>query len=242
MLYKINAVIGVSRKITEQFREFYPHHSSKIHEILNGVDIGKFNAKSFRSIIRKRWNYTNDHFVIGTVANFRKVKNHACLVRAAARLTDTYPQLRLFFVGRGFPGDTENTEEEVRQLIFDLGLQERVIMAGYQDKIPDMLSAFDVFCLPSLSEGLPVSVLEAMAAGIPVIGSNVLGINEVIEDRVTGLLFSSDNDSGLAKSVEELLTNPALGQVLADKAFNYVQQRHSKEEWIKRTASLFFSV
>ncbi len=203
MLYRINAVVGVSRAITGKFREKYPRHAEKFHEILNGVDIEKFRGKGAREEVRSSWGLVKEHFVVGTVANFRKVKNHACLVRAAGRLKDTHPQLRLFFVGTGFPGDAENSEDEVRALIRELGLQDRVVLAGYQENIPEMLSAFDAFCLPSFSEGLPVSLLEAMAAGVPVIGSEVKGIVEVVKDGKTGVLFSSNSDSELSLCSEK---------------------------------------
>jgi len=202
MLYIINSVVGVSKAITEKFRENYPHHADKFHQILNCVDIEKFRGKGTLEDVRKHWGLAKEHFVVGTVANFRKVKNHACLVRAAGRLKDSHPQLRLFFIGTGFPGAVENSEDEVRALILELGLQDRVVFAGYQENIPEMLSSFDAFCLPSFSEGLPVSLLEAMAAGVPVIGSEVAGITEVVTHRKTGLLFPSDDDERLALLLE----------------------------------------
>jgi L-malate glycosyltransferase len=239
MLFRITAVVGVSREITEKFKENYPRHAKKFHEILNGIDINKFNVKAGRNQIRKRWELTDDHFVVGTVANFRKVKNHACLVRAAARLKDSHPQLRLLFVGTGFPGDSENSEDVVRKLIHDLGLQGEVILAGYQENIPEMLSAFDVFCLPSLSEGLPVSVLEAMAAGVPVIGSRVRGINEIVKDLETGLLFSANDDEDLAKILKKIHNSKSLAKSLADRAHHYVSEKHSNKVWLEKVSKIF---
>ncbi|WP_291323370.1 glycosyltransferase [Desulfonatronospira sp.] len=241
MLFRINAVVGVSGEITERFKDLYPRHSDKFYEILNGVDIEKFKQGEARNDIRRHWGFCNDHFVIGMVANFKKVKNHACLVRAAGRLKDVHPQLRLLFVGTGFPGDPDSMEEKVRELIRQLGLQDRAILAGYQENIPEMLSAFDLFCLPSFSEGLPVSVLEAMAAGAPVVGSHVRGIKEVVKNRETGLLFTSNNDSELALALEEILSNPSFGQYLANQAANYVQKIHSQKVWAQKTADLFLS-
>lgn len=231
MLYRIKAVIGVSRAITEKFRENYPRHSDKFHEILNGVDIEKFQVKGGRTDVRKRWGFTEEHFVVGTVANFRKVKNHVCLVCAAGHLKDSHPQLRLFFVGTGFPGDAENSEDYVRTLVRDLGLQDRIIFAGYQENIPEMLSILDAFCLPSFSEGLPVSLLEAMAARIPVIGSEVNGIVEVVKDGKTGVLFSSNNHSELSCVLKYILDNPSIAKSLADNAFLYVNDFHSLKFW-----------
>jgi len=241
MLYRINAVVGVSRTITNTFREKYPRHTGKFHEILNGVDIDKFSGKGARAEVRSCWGLHTGHFVVGTVANFRKVKNHACLVRAAALLKDTHPQLRLFFVGAGFPGDTENSEPEVRSLVAELGLQDRVVFAGYQDNIPGILSAIDAFCLPSFSEGLPVSVLEAMAAKVPVIGAQVRGITEVVTNAETGRLFPSNDDHALAQLLKDTLESLTHTKRLADNAFAYVNDFHNSKRTVEKFTVLFNS-
>lgn len=233
LLYRIDAVVGVSRAIAEKFRVRYSRHAQKVHEIVNGVDIEKFRTNGSRKIIRSRWGLADELFVVGTVANFRKVKNHICLVRAAGRLKDTHPHLRFVFVGTGFPGDAENSEEEVRSLIRGLGIQDRVILAGYQENIPVILSSFDAFCLPSLSEGLPISALEAMAAGIPFIGSNVSGIVEVVQDGKTGMLFPSDNDYELSRRLAEVSKNPCMAQEFVDNAFIFVKTFHDIRIWKK---------
>lgn len=239
MLFRMYAVIGVSTEITLKFKSLYPRHADKFISVLNGVDIERYSAAGNRDQGRIRLGLSANHFVVGTVANFRKVKNHVCLVRAVARLKDAYPQLRVVFVGTGFPGDTENSEPEVRGLIEKLRLQDTIHLIGYQENVPELLSAFDVFCLPSISEGLPVSVLEAMAAGIPVIGSQVSGINEVINNRETGLLFIPDDDADLARVLEELMKSCKLSETLAKQAFKDVVKKHSKKSWVEKTSDIF---
>ena len=239
MFFRINAVIGVSKEISESFKRIYPRHADKVLAVLNGVDIEMFHTGEKGKETREKWGLSPDHFVVGTVANFRRVKNHACLVRAAARLKASYPQLRLLFAGTGFPGDMENSENEVRKLIHDLDLEDMIILAGYQENIPELLSVFDAFCLPSFSEGLPVSVLEAMAAGIPVIGSQVRGIKEVVADRETGLLFLSDDDADLARALGELLESKDLATSVAGRAFEYVAKTHSNSAWAAKMSGIF---
>lgn len=239
MLYGINGVVGVSKAITETFRKRYSRHAGKFHEIVNGVEIEKFHPNGMRAIVRNTWGFTDDHFVVGTVANFRKIKNHVCLVRAAGRLKDTHPQLRLFLVGTGFSGDAENSEDEVRSLVQRLGLQDRVVMAGYQENIPELLSALDAFCLPSFSEGLPVSVLEAMAAGVLVIGSEVAGISEVVAHGETGLLFRADQDEQLALLLKDQITHPERSAMLAFNGNKFVRKNHSYKLWIEAYESMF---
>ena len=240
MLSRIDAVVGVSKEIANTFKASYPRHDVKFQTIINGVDIGKFYVRGNREKIRSQWGFGLDHFVLGTVANFRRVKNHSCLVRAAARLKVSHPQLRLLFVGAGYQGDPENSEDEVRKLVTKLDLKHMVVFAGYQENIPEVLSACDGFCLPSFSEGLPVSVLEAMAARLPVIGSAVRGIAEVIENSKTGLLFNSDDDSGLAEAIKVLMELPEASQAMVARAYEYVKDNHDISVWANVCADIFY--
>lgn len=239
MLFRINGVIGVSGQITEKFRQFYPIHADKFLPILNGVDVEKFRTDNKRDHIRKEFGILKSHFIIGSVANFRKVKNHTCLIRAAARLQDSHPQIRLFFVGTGFPDDSENSEDEIRESIRVFGMQNKVIMAGYKRNIAEILSAFDLFCLPSFSEGLPVSILEAMAVGIPVIGSDVKGTAELIKHRENGFLFNSNDDKDLSDKIETIMKNPSFVKLISANAYNYVKTNHDIQKWVGNYACIF---
>jgi len=241
MLYRVNRVVGVSTEIRDALRKMYPMHTKKFVAILNGVNIDKFSRREQRMNVREQFGFSPEHFVIGTVANFREVKNHACIIRAAARLKEAYPLVRFLFVGTGFPGDLENTENTIRQMIKAFQLEDRVILAGYQDDIPSVLSSLDAFCLSSFSEGLPVSVLEAMAARVPVIGTNVAGIREVIDDGKTGLLFANDNDDELASLIKKLTAGTLFAQKMMDEAYRFIIEKHAYQKFYGRYAALFDS-
>ena len=227
MLHRIYKVVGVSRLITETFIKGYPRHTGRFVTILNGVEAEKFYQPQFREEVRRQFGFTREHYVVGTVANFRNIKNHACIVRAAARLKDSCPHVRFLFVGTGFPGDSENSEETIRLLISKHQLEDRVVLAGYQENIPAMLASLDAFCLASFSEGLPVSILEAMAAGLPVIGSKVNGIQEVVDNQITGLLFANNNDKELTWLIENLAQGKIAGNRLIENAFVFLKDNHS---------------
>lgn len=239
LLLNTYAVVGVSMGIAEAFRKRYPCHFRKVVSIPNGVDVKRFATHVNGDGARAEWGLLPEHFIIGTVGNFRNVKNHACLVRAFHRLSIAYPQVRLVLVGRGFRNDEENSEEVVKRLIESLDLQDRVILTGYREDIPSLLKSFDVFCLPSFSEGLPVSILEAMAAGTPVSGSDVKGIREVISHNGTGLLFPSNDDGVLAGALEELMKDRALRESLSKAAFEFVSHTHGIGRWVCRYQQLF---
>ena len=239
MFSNTDKVIGVSWEIADSFRKVFPIHSRKFANIANGIDIDRFATQVDRDEVRLQWGIRPEHFLIGTVANFRKVKNHNCLIRAFDKLSTIYPHTRLVLVGRGYPEDSENSEEEVRHLIEMYNLQDRVLLTGYREDIASILHMFDVFCLPSSSEGLPVSILEAMAARVPVVGSNVRGIKEVILPEETGLLFPSDDQSGLVQALERLIKDRGLGDRLRENAYVYISKTHGLGQWISAYERLF---
>lgn len=227
-----DGVIGVSKEITDAFREKFPASPLKFLSMPNSVDLARFAGADGRERVREELSLLPGHFVIGTVANFKRVKNHACLIRAFAVLSEKHPEARLVLAGRGDPEDPENTEQEVGRLIGDLGLREKVVVAGYRNDVANLLRSFDVFCLPSFSEGLPMSLLEAMAARLPVVGSNVRGIREVIQPMQTGLLFPSNDDARLAECLQTLAEDARLRLRLADDGHGYVSEKHGLRQWV----------
>jgi len=239
MCYQIDSIVGVSNEIANRFKGHYPRHQKKVLTVLNGIDTVKYNNKVNKSEIRNQWGLTSEQFVVGVVANFRHVKNHACLVRAVSRIKDAYSNICLFFVGVGVSNPLENSESEIRILVAEKGLKQQVVFAGYQDDVPAILPIFDVFCLPSFSEGLPVSVLEAMAARVPVIGSKARGITEVIKHRHTGLLFDIDNDEELAGFLVEVIQNREILKTMSDNGYKYVVENHDTATWIKQWSNIF---
>lgn len=239
LLYRTNTVVGVSNEVSEAFRKKFPRHSGKFMSIPNGVDIERFSSRVERLDIRAHWGFSPEDYVIGTVANFRYVKNHVCLVRAFQRLSTVNPNARLILVGKGYPGDLENSEEEVRRLVAFHELEDRVVFAGYQEDIPSILQCLDVFCLPSFSEGLPVSILEAMAAGVPVVGSDVRGIREVVSHNETGLLFPVNDHDALAQQFIQLQNDRELSRKIIRSAFDFVCRNHGIARWTDTYEQLF---
>ncbi len=238
MKNRIDHIISVSNEINDLFVEKFNIKNGLV--ILNSVDIHKFN-KQEHTLKREHFGFNDEHFIVGNVANFRSVKNHVCLIKAFSSIAGKYPQLRLLLVGSGYSGWTDDTEQEMFELVKSLGLENIVVFAGYQSDIPAILGMMDLFCLPSLSEGLPVSLLEAMAANLPVIGSNVSGIKEVIKNNSNGLLFSVESPEELASLIKRAIDSPELRLTLAESAFNYVRENHDYDQWILKHESLFYN-
>ena len=239
LFYRTNAVIGVSKGITDSFKNSFPYHSKKMLTVTNGVEVERFDILVDRISVRDQLGILPSHFVIGTIANFRRVKNHVCFIKAFHILSTALPNARLVLVGQGFSGDPESSEYESKCLVKSLGLENRVIFTGYREDIPSILKSFDIFCLPSFSEGLPVSILEAMAAGIPVVGSDVRGINEVISPEDTGLLFPVNDVRSLVHILKRLIENPGLRSMLSKNAFDYVSKAHGIRQWVDKYQRIF---
>ena len=140
---------------------------------------------------------------IGVVANLRPVKDHATLVRAIARLSPRWPRIRAIFVGGG------EGRPELERLAAALGVAEHVVFAGPRANSPNLNGLFDVAVLCSKREGLPNSILEAMAAGTPVVATDVGAVADAVIHGETGLLVPASDPERLAAALESLLADPA---------------------------------
>jgi len=121
----------------------------------------------------------------------------------------------------------------------DLGISEDVVFAGYREDTDDLLRAMDIFVLPSLSEGIPMALLEAMAASRVVIASRVGGIPEVIDDGVEGFLVEPRDVNGLTETCLRLIQSPVMAKEMGEKARKRVERDFSAEEMAHRVASLY---
>ncbi|RZL30576.1 MAG: glycosyltransferase, partial [Rubrivivax sp.] len=181
----IDCFIPVSEDLHRWLGETVRIPAAKTLFIKNGVDTERFATAAMAATAANPPSpWGPDDIVIGTVARIQNVKNHRGLLAAFARLRELAPdsraRLRLSIVGDGPLMDT------VRAQVAALGLQDVVWLPGARADVAGLLPGFSLFALPSLAEGTPVSMLEAMACGLPVVASNVGGIPEVVTDGVEG--------------------------------------------------------
>ena len=171
-------------------------HWEKIHVVRCGVDLNAFRSNGRVS--------RNDAAVVLAVGRLVSVKGHGVLLEAIARLAESGGSVTATIVGDG------PRRAALEQLARQLGIGDRVSFAGSvgQDDIGRYYEDADVFCLPSFSEGLPVVLLEAMAAGVPVVASRIAGIPELIEDGRSGLLVPPGRADLLADALRSLLVDP----------------------------------
>lgn len=167
------------------------------------------------------------------VGNLYPVKNHALSIEALAEIVRRGVDARLTILGRG--GEQAGLERRAREL----GVTERVELAGYRDDVPDFLDAADVFVSSSLSEGMPLSFLEAMGHALPIVASRVGGVPEIVEHDRHGLLFPSEDSGALADALERLARDDGLRRRLAAEALHAARALWSVDAMVARYLAVY---
>lgn len=198
----VTQFVTVSQDLAHWLIEDVGIPAVKVTPICNGVDIGRFGGGN-RDAARRELGIRPGTFAIGTVARLDPVKDQAGLVAAFARIVED-PRVLLVIAGDG------PCRAEIARAVADLGLEERVRLLGERADVPSVLSAFDVFVLPSLGEGISNTILEAMSTGLPVVATRVGGNPELVVKGSTGLLVPPGDRAALAGALKSYLDNPAL--------------------------------
>jgi len=176
----------------------------------NGVDVEFFaKATEKREEVRSELGLTAEPLVAFT-GRFVHEKGVAELLEATACVRKEHPDLRLIIIGGSLPSDRDPAEGDLAAMVKGLNLEEALIVTGFGDRVADHLAAADIFVLPSYREGMPRSILEAMAAGLPVVATNIRGCREEVVDGETGLLVPVRDARRLAHGIARLVEDPAL--------------------------------
>ena len=197
----------------------------KIAHIANGLDLDRYDASARGSRPRR---------VIATVANLRPGKGHDVLLKAAANVVRRIPDVTFLIIGDG------PRREELERLAASLRISAQVQFTGYRSDVPEMLRQADVFAFPSFMEASPNAVIEAMAAGLPIVATRVGGIPEVIEHERSGLLVAPGDDRALAAALVRAIERPALASQLGDAARQAVEARFSFDRMVGEFQQLYF--
>jgi glycosyltransferase involved in cell wall biosynthesis len=192
----------------------------KLAVIFNGINTEPFREPRDREGLRRTLGIPLDAPIIGTLGRLNEVKCQDLLLRAFARLRAEFPTAHLLLVGDG-PMRNPLIEETAR-----LGITEAVHFAGYQPHPERFLGAMDLFALTSRMEGLPLAILEAWAAGLPVVASSVGGVPDLIAPGRTGLLFPSGDEETLVAKLAELLRETERARALGDAGREEVFARY----------------
>jgi len=228
--------IAVSQRDRATLMRYHVAPGRKIAVIPNGIDPGPPplpDRQRRRTDARNALGLPLDAIVIGTIANFYPTKALDVLVHATALVTDELPDLRLVIIGDGPERPT------VERLIGELALYERIVLPGQRSDGRQFLPAFDQFVLASRKEGMPLALLEAMAAGLPVIVTNVGGMPEVVDYGHAGLIIPPEDPEELAAAILDLIARPELAEELGRKARDRVVARFTADRMTDQTISLY---
>jgi glycosyltransferase involved in cell wall biosynthesis len=207
--------------------------AEKVALIPNGVDLERFQSAGPKL---RTENGFGDNPVVGFVGRLVPDKGGALLVRAAQQVLAMRPNATFVLVGEG------PAHEEWKALAGELGINDQVIFAGVRDDMPEVYASFDMVVLPSLIEALPMCLLEAMAAGRPVIATRVGAVPRLVVDGQTGLLLEPGDVSSLAQAVLRLLENPDMACQLGENGRAHVAQHFSAEVMAKSYIGMYEQV
>jgi glycosyltransferase involved in cell wall biosynthesis len=228
----VHRIICVSDANRRDLIEECPAAKAKTHTVYNGVDPSAFPSRPDRQKVRQELEITQGQVLV-TVARLTEQKGHRYLVQALPCLLETWPQLCCLFVGEG------ELRDALHRMAIDLGVERACRFVGVREDIADILAAADVVVLPSLSEGFPFVLLEALAMGCPVVASRVNGVPELIEDHKTGLLVPAGDSQALSRAIREVLSDPTAASKMGAKGRTVVRERFTVDQMVANTTAIF---
>lgn len=228
-----DAVTCVAAPVAQHLVERVPSVKSRCTVITNGIDLARFASGVDRAAKRRELGLPVDAWVVGTVGSLRAQKNHALLLHAFVELRRSVPSAWLAIVGGGeLLGPLQTLSRELR-------IDSCVSFLGSRLDVPEILRTFDAFCLSSDYEGMPLSVLEAMASGLPVVVTGVTGSRAMITPTVTGLVSPPRDPSALGHALTRLFEDRNLAARLGRRAQEHVAFTVSLPTMLTRYTDLY---
>ncbi|MBO8170322.1 MAG: glycosyltransferase family 4 protein [Bacillaceae bacterium] len=195
----------------------------KVSIVPNGIEMERFQALTDRTLIKQELGLSPDAFVVGAVARLRPVKGVHLLIEAAAQLVRDRDDVHVVIIGDG----PERPELERR--VREQGIADHVHFLGFQQQIERYMYSLDCFVNASLSEGLPLAVLEAMACRVPVVATSVGAVPEMIEHERDGILIEKNSVEAIVEGVRRVLDDPALRSSMVERAYKKVLNHFTTE-------------
>jgi glycosyltransferase involved in cell wall biosynthesis len=225
----VDRYIAVSKHVAQRLHQTYGFSAPKVCVVHNSALLNSFDSPRVNNELRTRFVGTDDRPIVLTVARLDKQKGLSYLLEAATLVPDAV------FVLAGEGPERSALEAQMRTL----GLQDRVHFLGYRQDIPELLTMCDLFVLPSLFEGFPLSILEAMAAEKPVVATAIGGTDEAVIHGETGLLVPPADPAALAQAIQAILSAPVFGKQLGAAGRARVCREFSAEVMVQRVTQIY---
>ena len=227
------AVIAVSKTVKENLEKY--EHIKNVKVIYNGIDPDLFKPASIEEKVlkKKQLGLNKNDFVLGNVGRMDYWKNQRILIEILPDLKKISPQIKLILVGGG------EEEGNLKKSAIKKGVKNDVIFLGQRSDVNQILKAFDIFVFPSLTEGLPLVVIEAMATGLPIVASHVGGIPELVVNGETGFLVSPTSKEEIKETIIKLLDNPKLRKEMGQIARKRFETHFSLPQMVQKYIEVY---
>jgi len=228
-------ILSVSHAVKEiMIREAF-FARDRISVLYSGIDVSRFKDRQ-RGKVRKELCLPDQVTVMGIVARLSEEKGISYLLEAIPHVLKRYSNLHLLIAGDG------PIKDKLKNLSVRMGLEQNVIFLGYRNDIPEFMTDFDLLVMPSLTEGFPLTLLEGMAAGLPIVATRVGGIPEIITDGIEGILIPPREPDALAKAIIRVLRDKESGKTMGLAARKKVEQEFSVEKMVAETEKVYQSL
>jgi glycosyltransferase involved in cell wall biosynthesis len=229
-----DTLIAASYAVLEPFnknsRSFH-----KIRTINPGIDLDAFNPK-IKSNVRIEFSIPHDSIVLGIVGKLDEIKGHKYLFKALQRIQAVHPGVKCLVVGVG-PYETE-----LKKQTQEFGLEDVIIFTGYRHDIPQVMKAIDILACSSLTEAFPLVIIEAMAMGKPVIGTNVGGISEALVDGENGFLIPPKDVEALILALQNLIRDKDLRVKMGASGMKRARSNFSIELTVTKITAIYLEL
>lgn len=222
-------VVAISAQVEEHLIKDFKVDKKNIALIYSGIDLKKFPEPAQKITLK-------EPPVIGIIARLSEEKGHIYLVDAMKMVLDKFPSAQLLIIGEG------RMKQKLVSLVRTLGIEKNVFFISQIQNTSEGLSNMDIFVMPSLKEGLGLALMEAMASGLPVIGSAVGGIKTLIKNNYNGIMVEPADSQALAKAIIDLLQDSIKRQYLSVNARSYIKENFSYEKMIAQTEAVYSEI
>jgi glycosyltransferase involved in cell wall biosynthesis len=234
-LLKSSRVAMVGQQVHDRFVSSGMVPAHKAQTVLNGIPVQRFRATpERRAQARQKLALQPDDVVIGCVGRLVGLKNHQLLIALLPELVTRHPTLKLVIVGYG------ELHERLQQQAAALGMQDHLKITGQRSDVSDLLPGFDVFVLPSLTEGISIALLEASATSLPIVATAVGGNPDIIQHGHNGLLVPPDDLAATRDALEQMLAQAPQAQAMGEAAHAWVLA-HASSESLRKAYDAFYA-
>lgn len=232
---KICLSITVSAKNKESLIKNFDLPEDKIKIVYNSVDIHPIENYDLNILneLRNKFAISDSSIVYGTVGRLNKQKGHQYLIEAAKKIIEKVPGSIFLIVGKG------QLKDQLIQKTKDEDIYENFRFVGYQKNLPEILAIMDIFVLPSIAEGFPFALLEAMAAKKPIIATNVGGVTEIVENGVNGIVVEPMDPDALSTAILTLAVDAKKRMCFAEEGYKTILSNFTLEKMISSTEQIY---